>query len=328
MARLALAVLVATTAAMAAGLAGGEVTRTTTSSRQHLSVLEGETTATTTSTFSNAGEGRAGVRVGEDVPYGASDMLSDKLVALMEHDGDYYMHNQGQAQRELARCELLIVNADLRVGAGNEAAAAVDVFERMAVLTDHSIPVSNLQEAVCMRFVVEGSGTNSAAGRNIVVAPGEDRLRTILLWASDFASFDHMLLIDEADSFFWLDRIFLDLHSPIVGLAHTHPWLYWGSFQHDKVTGNILGPHPSGVILSANIVEELAVLFGENDLRTIGGYRPPSDDGAVESKEGSGGVLHQLHNIIVSNIHDGRLKPAHDRRFGVPKERCQSSSLR
>jgi len=272
----------------------GAKSRSTTTTSSHPVHTTGSTTSTA-------------VLKHKDDPYGASDMMSPELIDLMQHDGDYYLHGDSKSS-DLARCELLIVNADTQV-------SSYDTFEKMAILTDHNIPVNNLQSAVCMRFLrVATSPANAAAGKFIDVTASENRLLAILSWAAQFASFEHMLLIDEADSFFWLDRIFLDLHSDTIGLAHTHPWLYWGGFDVDD-QNQIVGPDKSGVILSANIVEELAILLQQ-------------DSSAALKQRSRDGVLAQLHALITTRIHNHQLKPMIDRRFGVSKERCQSSTLR
>jgi hypothetical protein len=277
-----------------------------------------------------------------------SVQMSPELLALLEHDGDYYLHNRAQQERPLARCELLIVNADPSV-------RDYEVFEAMAELTDESVPVNSMQDAVCLRFLVSSTGDTAARvgaagaggpggragtgrgaargrvgqaagggdaaskllggnggeeedseatgegeveeededdvvhGRFIHVAPlpdgRVDRLGAVLAWAAANASFDHLLLIDEADAFFWLNRIFMDLHLDKVGLAHTHPWLYWGAFVHDA-DSNVLYPHRSGVVVSANIVEELALLR-----KTGGSSGSGSRSGSGSSSTGgSGGV--------------------------------------
>lgn len=268
---------------------------------------------TTTVTPDSSGRGRNG-----DDDNAGADVISDKLLSLLEHDGDYYMHNgggaDGGAKRELARCELLIVWTN------PQAAANYVLFEDMANLTDHSIPVNSLEDAVCTRFLVEDAGgreENGALGRYIYYKPGQNRLDVVLWWASSFAAFDHLYLIDQVDVFFWLDRIFLDLHSKVIGLAHTHPWLYWGRFETEDLPdgSNKLGaPDQCAVIVSANAVEELAILAQQQ------AGTPRNRDTTT--------VCTDLHQRITTDLHNSQMKPLNDRRFMIFNKHCHSSTLR
>ena len=112
----------------------------------------------------------------------------------------------------------------------------------------------------------------------------------------------------------------MDLHVDTIGLAHTHPWLYWGAFVKDE-NGHIVRPDASGVILSANVVEELAIMWKS-------GTRPQQrDKGFGDTSATRVGILFELHDMISTNIHNSILQPLPDRRFGVAKEQCQPSSL-